>query len=268
MVVPFTPSTFQSTRPHGARRIAIVALLLRYVSIHAPARGATSAAYNHLTLYAFQSTRPHGARHPRFHHTIPPLGRFNPRARTGRDVKRDRPHFEAGAFQSTRPHGARQGRGGEGQGHHRVSIHAPARGATGPMEPNRVRFRGFNPRARTGRDMSRLSNSYSTEFQSTRPHGARRAATAGSTTAPPRFNPRARTGRDRLAAQSLLPRSVSIHAPARGATMFTPATRSPELFQSTRPHGARPNICTATLLAHMFQSTRPHGARPLCPSVA
>ena len=78
-----------------------------------------------------------------------------------------------------------------------VSIHAPARGAT-PC--NRVHIavvysfnprartgrddkwylidessKGFNPRARTGRDESRLkSRLFFLEFQSTRPHGARR----------------------------------------------------------------------------------------------
>ena len=56
-----------------------------------------------------------------------------------------------------------------------------------------------------------------------------------------RFNPRAREGRDfvkRLCAPSL--KTVSIHAPARGATLTFGDVSGMFLFQSTRPRGARP----------------------------
>ncbi len=36
------------------------------------------------------------------------------------------------------------------------------------------------------------------------------------------------------------------------------------MFQSTRPHGARPPRFRVLLRPLLFQSTRPHGARPLC----
>jgi len=76
------------------------------------------------------------------------------------------------------------------------------------------------------------------------------------------FNPRARTGRDSV----LLPIrgiiSVSIHAPARGATLQTKFALPGLLsFQSTRPHGARPRDKQGRFAAQVFQSTRPHGAR-------
>ena len=56
-----------------------------------------------------------------------------------------------------------------------------------------------------------------------------------------RFNPRARMGRD---------------CPRKGAR------KSPEGFQSTRPHGARHKAMNKKTQSVKFQSTRPHGARP------
>ena len=53
------------------------------------------------------------------------------------------------------------------------------------------------------------------------------------------FNPRAREGRDwrkRVEAGNCF---VSIHAPARGATMQTKQSKGSKMFQSTRPRGAR-----------------------------
>ena len=54
---------FQSTRPHGARLISKdEGVLFDYVSIHAPAWGATSYNVDWIKPFMFQSTRPHGAR--------------------------------------------------------------------------------------------------------------------------------------------------------------------------------------------------------------
>ena len=147
---------------------------------------------------------------------------------------------ESWRFQSTRPHGARHT-------YHRslfvdktVSIHAPARGATGGVTMGLFDFlvsihapargatfafsilqcfqHGFNPRARTGRDIFLTAVKFTQpSFQSTRPHGAR----PSSPTEIPK------------------PEIVSIHAPARGATYIRYKCRSYFGFQSTRPHGAR-----------------------------
>ena len=76
------------------------------VSIHAPARGATGERFELLNGNAFQFTRPRGAR-LRASTRPKPNARFNSRAREGRDTGRAFP------TQSLR-----------------VSIHAPARGAT------------------------------------------------------------------------------------------------------------------------------------------
>ncbi len=55
-----------------------------------------------------------------------------------------------------------------------VSIHAPAWGATQCRRMDLGHGRRFNPRARMGRDQSRIIGYLGDyEFQSTRPHGAR-----------------------------------------------------------------------------------------------
>ena len=63
---------------------------------------------------------------------------------------------------------------------------------------------GFNPRARTGRD----------------------GAGAGADLTLERFNPRARTGRDQTTSENRPLKRVSIHAPARGATVDLPLPRN------------------------------------------
>jgi len=143
---------------------------------------------------------------------------FNPRARAGRDNLADLLGVVV-----------------------EVSIHAPARGATELEADRRVvvefqstRPRGarlagkmfpaaslsFNPRARAGRDPGAYLLSLRCEtFQSTRPRGARPEEMKGETE----------------------PSFVSIHAPARGATLGGELYPSCLQFQSTRPRGARPD---------------------------
>jgi len=165
---------FQSTRPHGARR--------------RPRRSSYSGT-------SFQSTRPHGAR---------PATRS--RSDTGTSFQSTRPHgarhqrvvggFMGHWFQSTRPHGARPLRHCQLSLINHVSIHAPARGATmwlasraslglfQSTRPHGARLvsnarpgwgmHGFNPRARTGRDLN--GSGFPSIWSG--------------------FNPRARTGRD------------------------------------------------------------------------
>ncbi len=171
----------------------------RNVSIHAPARGATiSAMVSCSPSNSFQSTRPRGAR---LLHGDPLLP----------DVW--------------------------------VSIHAPARGAT----PVCARVCGN-----------------SSAFQSTRPRGARPSRVAGINPMASSFNPRAREGRDRcVVGFGELASGVSIHAPARGATVDAkPAHTNDFVFQSTRPRGARRGDGGAPASDDWFQSTRPRGARP------
>jgi len=141
------------------------------VSIHAPARGATIAQVVMRRILRFQSTPPHEGRR-RSPGWFPASPRFNPRPRTRGDAQK------------------RTGK----HGRPKVSIHAPARGAT-HLRPGRSGGESFNPRPRTRGD-------------------------SGSSWK--------RRGDD-----------VSIHAPARGATpQFAGAARC-YTFQSTPPHEGR-----------------------------
>ena len=121
---------FQSTRPRGARlfvqlcvscskhisihapargatfEIAVVCLRV-FISIHAPARGATAGRAVLPTISSFQSTRSRGAR------------LWDPKAGDWSSL-----------FQSTRPRGARLYLRLSKEDGDKISIHAPARGAT------------------------------------------------------------------------------------------------------------------------------------------
>ena len=122
----------------------------------------------------------------------------------------------------------------------RVSIHAPARGATHWLRPWTASQWFQSTRPRGARLTVSIFVMTSAMFQSTRPRGAR-PPRGHSVSRPLRFNPRARAGRDAAFAvigdvewlfQSTRPRGarrdicrideseveVSIHAPARGAT--------------------------------------------------
>ena len=124
-----------------------------------------------------------------------------------------------------------------------VSIHAPARGATWSWPKAREVDEGFNSRARKGRDLqlrvavpSRLVSIHapargatinrnylalSKVFQFTRPQGARHGGADRWCSSGSSFNSRARKGRDGRPWSSSRARTVSIHAPARGATSST-----------------------------------------------
>ena len=54
---------------------------------------------------------------------------------------------------------------------------------------------------------------------------------------------------------------VSIHAPARGATFAMQRAEIRSKFQSTHPHGVRPNKSVRVKHVSLFQSTHPHGVR-------
>ena len=147
---------FQSTRPRGARRLSADACPLSWMFQSTRPRGARRSMDTQLRLAGrFQSTRPRGARRGR-PPASPRRNRFNPRAREGRDALVPPARRQGHAFQSTRPRGARPA-SGEGPGTAQtVSIHAPARGATDCVRKARLRLRGFNPRAREGRDSSSM----------------------------------------------------------------------------------------------------------------
>ena len=206
----------------------------------------------------FQFTRPQGARLSPVEYRAD-VKCFNSRARKGRDKPRPKPSLMMLCFNSR----ARKGRDlfrNQVRSNHGVSIHAPARGATGravapPCCPS------FNSRARKGRDVADAPTfGELLPFQFTRPQGARHADTirracpslfqftrpqgARQTPCWPKparrcFNSRARKGRDFDKSQT---------------------SRKPR-FQFTRPQGARPPLILDMSRPGGFQFTRPQGAR-------
>ena len=165
----------------------------------------------------FQSTHPHGVRHGRFGFRFNLAG-FNPRTRTGCDLARmDCQSWSNGFNPRTRTgcddynveeqkrlrvsiHAPARGATFVDCAHNRteiVSIHAPARGATGRKKGIRRCHGCFNPRTRTGCDISSpcfIHAEYM--FQSTHPHGVRQKIMTCSETLQS-FNPRTRTGCDK-----------------------------------------------------------------------
>ena len=141
------------------------------------------------------------------------------------------------AFQSTLPRGERPGGLNPGD-MFEISIHAPARGAT-HLPKTLFRFGAF---------------------QSTLPrgerHGQRRWAAACKN-----FNPRSREGSDTPESTGVLHVTISIHAPARGATILLAKENNSQEFQSTLPRGERQVYLNARAHLHLFQSTLPRGER-------
>ena len=120
---------------------------------------------------------------------------------------------------------------------------------------------GFNPRARAGRDQhSKIHPSRSQRFN---PRARAGRDNCQWLEVPPRrrFNPRARAGRDQANRRNNDINIVSIHAPARGATLCGLDEGCGKMFQSTRPRGARPDGKLHIVSDNKFQSTRPRGAR-------
>ena len=104
-----TLGRFQSThprrvRPFSTRRAGLVCK----ISIHAPAKGATWTRYTRTRLMAY----------------------FNPRTREGCDIACEQLGRTCYIFQSTHPRRVRRGQSGTLAKHRKISIHAPAKGAT------------------------------------------------------------------------------------------------------------------------------------------
>ena len=211
---------FQSTHPRGVRHCG--KLLARgwiVVSIHALAWGATAGAGA-------------GLQHPAVSIHAPAWGAtnangsflwfrkcFNPRTRVGCDSSSANSSGGEVWFQSTHPRGVRRNNGVQHRPVHRVSIHAPAWGATPHNTSSLLIFWSFNPRTRVGCDAPDPLPVCDGQ--------------AG-------FNPRTRVGCDENPCAGSRAQKVSIHAPAWGAT--PPPPRRPRLismFQSTHPRGVR-----------------------------
>ena len=147
-----------------------------------------------------------------------------------------------------------------------ISIHAPAKGATSNKCREKRSKDNFNPRSREGSDHNISPVLFCISH----------------------FNPRSREGSDLTGRYSRLPyRKISIHAPAKGATLlfcecgtamsifqstlprrerlFTPLTPMMDviIFQSTLPRRERLFLNLNVIYHNKFQSTLPRRERPV-----
>ena len=121
-----------------------------------------------------------------------------------------------------------------------ISIHAPAKGATIQSRLPELVQRDFNPRSREGSDVPQSRSTMTGwVFQSTLPRRERRGT--GKWAALQRdFNPRSREGSDRFRRGLAREYTISIHAPAKGATASASENISSlNRFQSTLPRRER-----------------------------
>ena len=102
----------------------------------------------------------------------------------------------------------------------KISIHAPAWGATLLHIVHGLKPKNFNPRSRMGSDNTRQQKQAGTlGFQSTLPHGERLVVLDEDINPQKDFNPRSRMGSDFLRLFLMPGNRISIHAPAWGATL-------------------------------------------------
>ena len=255
---------------------------LESVSIHAPARGATSASRNFMPSNLFQSTPPRGGRHINLFKN-PVLGCFNPRPRAGGDsvglsegddlevsihapargaTYQRRRYCSRSWFQSTPPRGGRQPTTSIPFRSSNVSIHAPARGATNSAGV----FFGYalvsiHAPARGATVVSGMATTES-PFQSTPPRGGRHRF-AGRGLGMTGFNPRPRAGGDRIGG-GIWDRCRNCFNPrprAGGDPGTNAGTARPTGFNPRPRAGGDYRASTGRISTISFQSTPPRGGR-------
>ena len=233
---------FQSTHPRGVRpNDTALGTGTNWVSIHAPAWGATK--------------RPPCC--------APRTTCFNPRTRVGCDLLADITFGMDTAFQSTHPRGVRPTCSGTGC----MSISFQSthpRGVRPLVSLALLIHRRFNPRTRVGCDTALpIFWPISRRFQSTHPRGVRPSCPNSLIRAMKSFNPRTRVGCDKPGRGGrILQDSVSIHAPAWGATWYTSQTSSPLLSFNPRTRvGCDDASWSSSVYGKSFQSTHPRGVR-------
>ncbi len=175
-VFPIEPREFRSTLPRGERRFRRRRFpLALQVSIHAPARGATQLSGDELSGVSCFDPRSRAGSDKITNRPGILHGCFDPRSRAGSDADAVSASRSIWLFRSTLPRGERPARAEKRLFLGRVSIHAPARGATTVMT------NGVLPNG----------------FRSTLPRGERRT-TSGVPMRVLSFDPRSRAGSDNI----------------------------------------------------------------------
>ena len=187
-------------------------------------------------------------------------------------------------FLSTPPRGERQGTSLTVQDVYKISIHAPAWGATGCDAGRLHRGSNFYPRPRVGSDSRPKATLTATMISIHAPAWGATCCPQQQPKLTQYFYPRPRVGSDGRwpaapvksaisihapawgatndVARGLKVNRISIHAPAWGATAFIPPAPSLALFLSTPPRGERLGPRLTTWPPARFLSTPPRGERP------
>ena len=189
------------------------------VSIHAPTRGATTNVLKLAYSLGSFNPRTHTGCDRSSHHNQLPSHGFNPRTHTGCDLSCLPVHEDHPSF-NPRTHTGCDLDVSQLRNERNVSIHAPTRGATPFRKWLRFRYFRFNPRTHTGCDSVMLFFAPSfMVFQSTHPHGVRPFSSLRNALDMSFQSTHPHGVRLSISSTSDAMKSVSIHAPTRGATL-------------------------------------------------
>ena len=211
---------FQSTLPRGERPRALRSgIRTMSISIHAPARGATGELAGTRCWGCDFNPRSREGSDRALCRLLTGSPNFNPRSREGSDQSCSE---KSQIWKNFNP----RSREGSDRPFPRptpvlpISIHAPARGATQAaqiLDLSIIISIHAPARGATGEYANTLAD---VKFQSTLPRGERRSGGSGCPVDKYHFNPRSREGSDSPFLLKLFCYAISIHAPARGATVF------------------------------------------------
>ena len=193
----FITGQFQSTLPRRERHHEPGTTSEWFeISIHAPAKGATFDARRYAPAGKISIHAPAKGATVEEINDYFPLVDFNPRSREGSD---------AALWWITR-----QGR---------ISIHAPAKGATIPSFAVTLVPFDFNPRSREGSDDEWQGRVFKIDDFNPRSREGSDGREPTACVVGNDFNPRSREGSDNSGNGIYYYQAISIHAPAKGATV-------------------------------------------------
>ena len=168
---------------------------------------------------------------------------FNSRPRVGGDGRNGQTITLDDLFQFTPPRGGRRSDNAPDDFALRISIHAPAWGATLWLLQTLI---------------NTFISIHAPAWGATR-RGQRQSLYSAN------FNSRPRVGGDvQCIRKGRVGRDISIHAPAWGATKFQAMHTTSDSFQFTPPRGGRRMLSSTTACEKLFQFTPPRGGATKC----
>ena len=209
---------FQSTLPRRERHMLAVGwFAVDEFQSTLPRRERRALRRSKLSLSQFQSTLPRRER-PSIRSDAYCHFYFNPRSREGSDLQLFRVRGKPPYFNPRSREGS-DGRHERPVVRAEISIHAPAKGATYNAVVIAAEDDDFNPRSREGSDaVDTGSRQFRMNFNPRSREGSD-GLREPRAKQPVHFNPRSREGSDETIKLVVKEDSISIHAPAKGATL-------------------------------------------------